>query len=55
MICLERGLRGTVLPLARAYLSYNYFSNSATAGPQPGMKKKQRKNTEIILESQFLT
>ena len=28
-----------------------YFSNSATAGPQPGMKKEEGRNTQIILEN----
>ena len=28
-----------------------YFSNSATAGPQPGMKKEEGRTTQIILEN----
>ena len=28
-----------------------YFSNSVTAGPQPGMKKEEGRNTQIIQEN----
>ena len=28
-----------------------YFSNSATDGPQPGMKKEEGRNAQIILEN----
>ena len=28
-----------------------YFNNSSTAGPQPGMKKEEGRNTQIILEN----
>ena len=32
-------------------VSVVYFSNSATAGPKPGMKKEEGKATKIILEN----
>ena len=32
-------------------MSATHFSNSATAGSQPGMKNEEGKTTQIILES----
>ena len=48
LFCLERGLKGTVIALAGAYFSYNYFSNSPITDPEPGMIKEKWKTKSIL-------
>ena len=47
LFCLYREIKGTVLPFPEVYF-YNYFSNYATAGLKPGMKKEEVKTQKFF-------